>query len=130
MLNFYDTSTEPTPAMIEAVAHAELGDDVYHTDPTVNELERVGAGILGHEDDEGDALLEAMIAEMKAVMKPYWHKWSPGELVIWDNWRFVHSASGHSRDHGRLVHRTTIEGDYGLGRWETEPQGEAMEMAG
>ena len=50
MLNFYDTSTEPTPAMIEAMAHAELGDDVYHTDPTVNELERVGAGILGHED--------------------------------------------------------------------------------
>jgi threonine aldolase len=50
VLNFYDTSTEPTPAMIEAMAHAELGDDVYHTDPTVNELERVGAGILGHED--------------------------------------------------------------------------------
>ena len=50
MLNFYDTSTEPTPAMIEAMAHAELGDDVYHTDPTVNELERLGADILGHED--------------------------------------------------------------------------------
>ena len=50
MLNFYDTSTEPTPAMIEAMAHAELGDDVYHTDPTVNELERLGAAILGHED--------------------------------------------------------------------------------
>ena len=55
----------------------------------------------------------------------------PGELVIWDNWRLVHSASGHSREHGRLVHRTTIEGDYGLGRWETEPEGAgAMEMAG
>jgi threonine aldolase len=50
MLNFYDTSTEPTPAMIEAMAHAELGDDVYHTDPTVNELERLGASMLGHED--------------------------------------------------------------------------------
>ena len=50
MLNFYDTSTEPTPAMIEAMAHAELGDDVYHSDPTVNELERVGAALLGHED--------------------------------------------------------------------------------
>ena len=50
MLNFYDTSTEPTPAMIEAMAHAELGDDVYHTDPTVNELERLGASLLGHDD--------------------------------------------------------------------------------
>jgi threonine aldolase len=50
MLNFYDTSTEPTAAMMDAMAHAELGDDVYHTDPTVNELERLGASILGHED--------------------------------------------------------------------------------
>jgi len=50
MLHFYDTSTEPTPAMIEAMAHAELGDDVYHSDPTVNELERLGASLLGHAD--------------------------------------------------------------------------------
>jgi threonine aldolase len=48
MLHFYDTSTEPTAAMMEAMAHAELGDDVYHSDPTVNELERLGASILGH----------------------------------------------------------------------------------
>jgi threonine aldolase len=50
LLHFYDTSTEPTPAMIEAMAHAELGDDVYHSDPTVNELERLGAELLGHEE--------------------------------------------------------------------------------
>jgi threonine aldolase len=50
MLHFYDTSTEPTPAMIEAMAQAELGDDVYHSDPTVNELERLGASLLGHDD--------------------------------------------------------------------------------
>jgi|HubBroStandDraft_6_1064221.scaffolds.fasta_scaffold78661_2 threonine aldolase len=49
MLHFYDTSTEPTPAMLEAMTHAELGDDVYHSDPTVNELERLGAEVLGHE---------------------------------------------------------------------------------
>jgi ribulose kinase len=36
--------------MIEAMAHAELGDDVYHSDPTVNELERLGASLLGHSD--------------------------------------------------------------------------------
>ena len=50
MLHFYDTSTEPTAAMIEAMAHAELGDDVYHSYPTVNELERLGASLLGHAD--------------------------------------------------------------------------------
>lgn len=50
MLNFFDTSTEPTQTMLDAMAHAEVGDDVYHTDPTVNELERLGASMLGHED--------------------------------------------------------------------------------
>ncbi len=50
MLNFYDTSTEPTQAMLDAMTHAKVGDDVYHSDPTVNELERLGASVLGHED--------------------------------------------------------------------------------
>ncbi len=37
-----DTLTRPTPAMREAMAHAEVGDDVYGEDPTVNRLEQVG----------------------------------------------------------------------------------------
>jgi threonine aldolase len=50
MLDFYDTSTLPTDEMLEAMRSAELGDDVYHSDPTVNSLEALGARILGHED--------------------------------------------------------------------------------
>ncbi len=122
--NMYQVNADAPRAIHPAIWQRKTGEKVLHLAPWQND------GILGHEDDEGDALLEAMIAEMKAKMTPYWHKWSPGELVIWDNWRLVHSASGHSPDHGRLVHRTTIEGDYGLGRWETEPVGEAMEMMG
>ena len=48
--NFNDTSTEPTAEMLEAMVRAEVGDDVYHSDPTVLELERLGASILGHAD--------------------------------------------------------------------------------
>ena len=44
-----DTLTRPTPAMREAMAHAEVGDDVYGEDPTVNALEQRVAGLLGHE---------------------------------------------------------------------------------
>ncbi len=44
-----DTVTTPTPAMREAIAQAAVGDDVYQDDPTTNELERVGAEILGKE---------------------------------------------------------------------------------
>jgi threonine aldolase len=44
-----DTVTKPTSAMREAMAKAEVGDDVYGDDPTVNELERLGAEIMGKE---------------------------------------------------------------------------------
>lgn len=44
-----DTVTWPTLAMIEAMATAELGDDVYGEDPTVNELETLAATLLGKE---------------------------------------------------------------------------------
>jgi threonine aldolase len=44
-----DTVTRPTPAMREAMARAEVGDDVYGEDPTVNRLEEQVAAILGKE---------------------------------------------------------------------------------
>lgn len=44
-----DTVTRPTPAMREAMAAAEVGDDVYSEDPTVNRLERRAAEIFGRE---------------------------------------------------------------------------------
>lgn len=44
-----DTVTLPTPEMREAMARAELGDDVYGEDPTVNRLERLAAEMLGKE---------------------------------------------------------------------------------
>ena len=42
-----DTVTLPTDEMREAMARAELGDDVYGEDPTVNQLERIAASIMG-----------------------------------------------------------------------------------
>lgn len=44
-----DTVTHPTPAMREAMAHAEVGDDVYQDDPTTNRLEALAAETLGME---------------------------------------------------------------------------------
>jgi threonine aldolase len=44
-----DTVTLPTPKMREAAYKAKVGDDVYGDDPTVNELERLGAEIFGKE---------------------------------------------------------------------------------
>ncbi len=44
-----DTVTLPTPAMREAIAQAEVGDDVYGEDPTVNRLEAEAAARVGKE---------------------------------------------------------------------------------
>jgi threonine aldolase len=44
-----DTVTWPTPEMRKAMATAELGDDVYGEDPTVNRLEAMGAAYMGME---------------------------------------------------------------------------------
>jgi threonine aldolase len=44
-----DTVTGPTEAMRKAMANADVGDDVYGDDPTVNELERLGAELTGKE---------------------------------------------------------------------------------
>jgi len=44
-----DTLTVPTPAMREAMATAEVGDDVFGEDPTVNKLQEMAAAMLGQE---------------------------------------------------------------------------------
>lgn len=44
-----DTVTKPTPEMYEAMLNAPLGDDVLGDDPTVHELERLSAELMGKE---------------------------------------------------------------------------------
>jgi threonine aldolase len=44
-----DTVTLPTEEMLEAIRHAELGDDVYREDPTVKKLEEMAADKMGKE---------------------------------------------------------------------------------
>ena len=44
-----DTVTKPSAAMRDAIAHAEVGDDVYGDDPTVNLLEERTAQLFGKE---------------------------------------------------------------------------------
>ena len=44
-----DTVTKPTPAMLEAMLTAEVGDDVFESDPTVNRLQEHAAELFGRE---------------------------------------------------------------------------------
>lgn len=44
-----DTVTKPTPGMMEAMMHAEIGDDVFGEDPSINQLEEKAAHYFGME---------------------------------------------------------------------------------
>jgi len=103
-------------ALHPAVWTRSSGEKVLHVSPWM------AKGIEGRDGPEGEALLAAVSDEIveKAKELSYFHRWQPTDMVIWDNWRCLHSVSGMSPDHTRCMHRTTIAGDYGLGRFETE----------
>ena len=44
-----DTMTQPTEAMREAMAKAEVGDDVFNEDPSIHQLQDMAAAKLGKE---------------------------------------------------------------------------------
>ena len=46
----------------------------------------------------------------------YHHTWTTDEMILWDNWRMLHSVSPAPTDQERVMQRTTIQGDYGAGR--------------
>jgi taurine dioxygenase len=92
-----------------AIWQRESGERVLHVSPWQ------AAGIAGEQTPQGDELLERLCDEIYAKMKPYWHRWEHGDMVLWDNLRFIHAVSGNDPRYQRHLQRATIEGDYGLG---------------
>jgi len=72
--------------------------------------------IAGLAQEESDALLHEVMEYVIDPKLAYWHDWQIGEMVLWDNWRMLHSAAGCDPVEPRWMERTTIAGDYGLGR--------------
>jgi taurine dioxygenase len=64
---------------------------------------------------EGDALLKQLCDHINNCPS-YHHKWTTDEMILWDNWRMLHCVSPIPPDQERVMQRTTIRGDYGLGR--------------
>ena len=75
-------------------------------------------GIEHHEDQDGDVLFEQVCQEVNRKAHGYFHAWKPTDMVIWDNHRMLHAVEGCDPKYERRMHRTTIKGDYGLGRFE------------
>jgi threonine aldolase len=73
-----DTVTRPTTAMREAMANADVGDDVYGDDPTVNALEEESAALVGKE--AAVFVPTGTMANQLAIM----FQTNPGEEVLVD----------------------------------------------
>lgn len=106
-------------ALHPAVWTRDTGEKVLHISPWMAE------GIVGMENPQGDALLEEVCQTINALARQtsYFHRWRPTDMMIWDNLRVLHSVSGNRPEDGRTMQRTTIKGDYGLGRFENDAQG-------
>ncbi len=74
--------------------------------------------IEGMETPEGDRLLAEVIDYCIRPERAYFHAWQMSDMVLWDNWRMLHHARGAAEGMHRHMSRTTIAGDYGLGRYE------------
>jgi len=85
-----DTVTKPTPAMWEAMAKAEVGDDVYGEDPTVNRMQEMAAERLGQE--AGLFVASGTMGNLIAVLA---HCGRGDEVIMgYEGHTFVHEAGG------------------------------------
>jgi threonine aldolase len=87
-----DTVTQPTPEMREAMAKAEVGDDVYGEDPTINHLQELAAEKMGKQ--AGLFVASGTMGNLIAVLS---HCQRGDEVIVGKkNHVFVHEAGGMS----------------------------------
>jgi alpha-ketoglutarate-dependent taurine dioxygenase len=67
--------------------------------------------VVGMEPDEGRALLDGLVARSTVPDRVYRHRWSVGDMVIWDNRGVLHRACPYDPTSARDMHRTTLSGD-------------------
>ena len=117
------TSEESERVEAEGWTKARAVHPAVWTRQTGEKVLHVGAlHAVGLENLEGvawaDELLEEVCQEVRANTNAYYHEWGPGQMLTWDNWRFVHCVTGTDPRNARQMHRTTVAGDYGLGYFE------------
>ena len=103
-----DTITRPTPAMLEAMLSAKVGDDVYKEDPTANKLEASLAHLFGME--AGLFFPTGSMANQAAIKL---HT-QPGEQLICDHYAHVFNYEGGGVSFNSGVSCQLIKGDRGM----------------
>ncbi|KAM7381371.1 hypothetical protein PAMA_012286 [Pampus argenteus] len=98
-----DTVTKPGAAMRQAMAEAEVGDDVMGEDPTVNELQKIAAGMFGME-----AALFVPSGTMSNLIAVMVHCWERGDEVIVGDLSHLHVYEQGGSAQLAGVHATTV----------------------
>lgn len=95
-----DTVTLPSPAMRQAIAAAELGDDVFGEDPTINKLQQMAAEIMGK-----DAALLVASGTMGNLVSILTHCNRGDEVILGDqSHTFYYEVGGISALGGIQAH--------------------------
>jgi len=93
---------------------------VYTQEITGRKVLNVSPGFaLGIYEDgslAGDDLLAEVCSYCMDPQLAYYHDWKQDDMVLWDNWRVLHCAEGVELEDTRVLMRTTISGDYALGK--------------
>ena len=103
-----DTVTKPTTGMLQAIMGAEVGDDVYKEDPTVNELEKKLAQMFGM--DEALFFPTGSMANQAAIKL---HT-QPSEQLICDKWAHVFNYEGGGASFNSGVSCKLVDGNRGM----------------
>jgi taurine dioxygenase len=109
------------PAVVHPLVfrHPDTGRKTLNFSPWFSER------VVGLPQKESDELLTELGRICSGKSFAYYHKWQEGDMVLWDNWRMLHSAKGVPVDEERLLERSTIHGDYGFGRLASELESDA-----
>ena len=67
--------------------------------------------VVGWPAAKSEALLKRLREFATQDRFVYWHDWKQGDLVIWNNYRALHSAAGHKNRYKRTMNRATIQGE-------------------
>ncbi|MBQ4915529.1 aminotransferase class I/II-fold pyridoxal phosphate-dependent enzyme [Maribacter sp. MMG018] len=103
-----DTVTKPTPGMLDAMMHAEVGDDVFKNDPSVNKLEEKTAKLFGKE-----AALFFPSGTMTNQTAIKLHT-QPGEQLICDKYAHVFNYEGGGASFNSGVSCRLVDGNRGM----------------
>lgn len=103
-----DTVTQPTPRMREAMYQAEVGDDVYGEDPTVNRLEKLAADRLGKE-----AAVFVASGTMGNLVSLLTHSRRGEEVIVGDQAHILHNEMAGAAGLGGIQLRTVPNDDRG-----------------